>query len=100
MRQPQRLPESLSTNDVDAFLATLATHRDRAMVLVMLLGGLRSAEARGLLLADVDMGRRRLRVIGKGGKERHVPVDAAFFTELAAYLRWERPPGWRRRSAS
>ena len=47
----------------------------------------------GLLLADVDMGRRRLRVIGKGGKERHVPVDAAFFTELAAYLRWERPPG-------
>nr|WP_230484151.1 tyrosine-type recombinase/integrase [Mycobacterium avium] len=93
VRQPQRLPESLSTNDVDAFLATLATHRDRAMVLVMLLGGLRSAEARGLLLADVDMGRRRLRVIGKGGKERHVPVDAAFFTELAAYLRWERPPG-------
>ena len=63
------------------------------MVLAMLLGGLRSAEVRGLLLADVDMGRRRLRVIGKGGKERHVPVDAAFFTELAAYLRWERPPG-------
>lgn len=93
VRQPQRLPESLSTNDVDAFLASLATHRDRAMVLAMLLGGLRSAEVRGLLLADVDMGRRRLRVIGKGNKERHIPVDAAFFTELAAYLRWERPPG-------
>lgn len=93
VRQPQRLPESLSTNDVDAFLTSLATHRDRAMVLAMLLGGLRSAEVRGLLLADVDMGRRRLRVIGKGNKERHVPVDAAFFTELAAYLRWERPPG-------
>ena len=42
---------------------------------------------------DVDMGRRRLRVIGKGGKERHVPVDRAFFAELAAYLRLERPPG-------
>jgi integrase/recombinase XerC len=93
VRQPQRLPESLSINDVDAFLASLAMHRDRAMVLAMLLGGLRSAEVRGLLLADVDMGRRRLRVIGKGNKERHVPVDAAFFTELAAYLRWERPPG-------
>ena len=38
------------------------------------------------------MGRRRLRVIGKGGKERHVPVDPAFFTEVSAYLRWERPP--------
>ena len=63
------------------------------MVLAMLLGGLRSAEVRGLKLADVDMGRRRLRVIGKGGKERHVPADQAFFIELAAYLRLERPPG-------
>lgn len=93
VRQPHLLPESLPANDIDAFLATLGTHRDRAMVLAMLLGGLRSAEVRGLLLADADMGRRRLRVIGKGRKERHVPVDAAFFTELAAYLRWERPPG-------
>jgi integrase/recombinase XerC len=93
VRQPRLLPESLPASDIDAFVATLATHRDRAMVLGMLLGGLRSAEVRDLLLADVDMGRRRLRVIGKGGKERHVPVDAAFFTEVAAYLRWERPPG-------
>lgn len=93
VRQPQLLPESLAANDIEAFVATLGTHRDRAIVLAMLLGGLRSAEVRGLLLADADMGRRRLRVIGKGRKERHVPVDAAFFTELAAYLRWERPPG-------
>jgi integrase/recombinase XerC len=93
VRQSQLLPESLPASDIDAFVATLGTHRDRAIVLAMLLGGLRSAESRGLLLADVDMGRRRLRVIGKGGKERHVPVDAAFFTEVAAYLRLERPPG-------
>jgi integrase/recombinase XerC len=93
VRHSQLLPESLPASDIDAFVATLGTHRDRAMVLAMLLGGLRSAEVRGLLLADVDMGRRRLRVIGKGGKERHVPVDAAFFTEVAAYLRWERPSG-------
>jgi integrase/recombinase XerC len=93
VRQPRRLPESLAASDVDAFAASLRTHRDRAMVLAMLLGGLRSAEVRGLKLADVDMGRRRLRVTGKGGKERLVPVDRAFFTELAAYLRLERPPG-------
>ena len=52
----------------------------------MLLGGLRSAEVRGLKLAGIDMERRRLRMTGKGGKERHVPVDQAFFIELAAYL--------------
>ena len=93
MHQPRRLPESLPAGEVEAFVASLRTHRDRAMALAMLLGGLRSAEVRGLLLADADMGRRRLRVTGKGGKERHVPVDRAFFAELAAYLRLERPPG-------
>lgn len=59
----------------------------------MLLGGLRSAETKTLRLADVDFGRRRLRVLGKGAKERHVPVDPVLFTELSAYLRHERPPG-------
>lgn len=91
VREQRRLPESLDLADVQAFLAGLRTHRDRAMVLAMLLGGLRSAEVRGLLLKDVDQGCRRLRVIGKGGRERVVPVDAAFFAELAAYLRHERP---------
>jgi integrase/recombinase XerC len=93
VREQHRLPESLDLADVQAFVASLGTHRDRAMVLAMLLGGLRSAEVRGLLLRDVDQGRRRLRVVGKGGRERAVPVDAAFFAELGAYLRYERPPG-------
>ena len=93
VREQRRLPESLDMADVQAFLSGLRTHRDRAMVLAMLLGGLRSAEVRGLLLSNVDQGRRRLRVIGKGGRERVVPVDGAFFAELGAYLRHERPPG-------
>lgn len=95
VRQQRRLPESLEPTDVSAFLADLGTHRDRAMVLLMVFGGLRSAEVRALRLADVDQGRRKVRVIGKGGKERTVPVDGAFFSELAAYLRTEREPGLR-----
>lgn len=66
VREPRRLPESLEVADVQAFLASLGTHLDRAMVLAMLLGGLRSGEVRGLLLRDVDQGRRRIRVLGKG----------------------------------
>jgi site-specific recombinase XerD len=93
VRQPSRLPESLDAAEVAAFLADLGTHRDRAMALAMLLGGLRAAEVRSLRLAGVDMGLRRVRVVGKGGRERIVPVDRAFFTELAAYLRSERPKG-------
>jgi integrase/recombinase XerC len=61
------------------------------MALAMVLGGLRAAEVRSLLLANVDMGLRQLRVVGKGGRERVVPVDRAFFREVAAYVRTERP---------
>lgn len=93
VREPRRLPESLEPDDVGAFLSDLDTHRDRSMALAMVLGGLRAGEVRSLRLADVDMGLRRLRVVGKGNKERVVPVDGAFFAELAAYLRGERPPG-------
>lgn len=93
VRQPRRLPESLASDDVAAFISDLRTSRDRAITLLMLLGGLRAAEVRSLRLADVDMGMRRVRVTGKGGKERVVPVDGVFFGELAVYLREERPPG-------
>lgn len=95
VRQPQRLPESLDPDDVASFLNDLETHRDRAIVLAMVFGGLRAAEVRGLRLANIDMGLKKVRVVGKGGRERIVPVDPAFFSECAAYVRTERPPGCR-----
>jgi len=93
VRQERRLPESLPPDQVNAFLADLETHRDRAIALLMLLGGLRAAEVRTLCLADVDVGMRQVRVKGKGSKQRLVPVDHAFFVELTNYLRSERPTG-------
>ena len=93
VRQPSRLPETLSTAEVSAFLVDLGTSRDRAITLAMVSGGLRASEVRRLRLADVDFGQQRLRVLGKGAKERVVPVEGAFFVELAAYLHAERPQG-------
>jgi integrase/recombinase XerC len=93
VQSPRRLPESLDRDEVAAFLANLLTHRDRAVAMLMLLGGLRAGEVRGLRLADVDVALRRIRVVGKGDRERVVPVDRPFFAELTAYLRTERPPG-------
>ncbi len=66
VKEPRRLPESLEADDVSSFLADLNTHRDRAMTLAMVLGGLRAAEVRSLQLCDVYMGARRVRVVGKG----------------------------------
>lgn len=59
----------------------------------MLLGGLRVSEVRTLRLADVDLGMRQVKVTGKGSKQRVVPIDRAFFSEVRAYLDRERPKG-------
>ena len=61
-------------------MAALRTHRDRAMIEVMLLGGLRRCEVLGLRLADLHPGERRVFVAeGKGGRQRIVPVSTRFF---------------------
>lgn len=83
IRTPRTLPRVLSPDDVDAFVAALRTRRDRAMVLAMLLGGLRRCEVLGLRAADVNPGRRQVFIAeGKGGAQRYVPVSPRFFAEL------------------
>jgi len=93
VRGTRRLPRILSPGEVDALTAALRTHRDRAMVAAMVLGGLRRCEVLGLHLDDVRAAERRVFVAdGKGGHQRLVPVSGRFFTEVAAYLDAERPP--------
>jgi integrase/recombinase XerD len=92
VRTPRTLPRVLSPSEVDALLGALRTRRDRAMVLAMLLGGLRRCEVLGLRLGDVNAGERRLFIArGKGGRERIVPVSTRFFGALGEYLEVERP---------
>jgi integrase/recombinase XerD len=93
VRVPRTLPRILSPDEVDALMAALRTARDRAMVLAMLLGGLRRCEVLGLGLRDVHVADRALFVAdGKGGHQRLVPIANTFFTVLGEYLRDERPP--------
>jgi integrase/recombinase XerD len=56
----QRLPRPLGPEKVDGLLAALRCRRDRALVRLMLDGGLRPGEVLGLHLADVAYGRRRV----------------------------------------
>lgn len=60
VRVPRTLPRILSPAEVDALLDALRSHRDRAMVLAMLLGGLRRCEVLGLRLADIRVPERSL----------------------------------------
>jgi integrase len=92
VRTPRTLPQVLGPAEVDALTAALRTHRDRAMVAAMVLGGLRRCEVLGLRVGDLRFGERRVFVAGgKGGHHRLIPVSARFFTEVSAYLDAERP---------
>lgn len=92
LRTPRTLPRVLAPEEVDALLGALRTHRDRAMVLAMLLGGLRRCEVLGLRLEDLRAGERRVFIAeGKGGHQRIVPVSSRFFAAAADYFTHERP---------
>lgn len=92
VRVPRTLPQILTPAEVDALVAALRTHRDRAMVFAMVLGGLRRCEVLGLRLVDVRIGDRSLFIAeGKGGHQRVVPISKPFFVALGDYLREERP---------
>ncbi|MGW2652859.1 tyrosine-type recombinase/integrase, partial [Streptomyces sp. NPDC001478] len=93
LRTPRTLPRVLGPGEVEAVLGTLNTVRDRAMVLAMLLGGLRRCEVLGLRLGDISPGERRVFISeGKGGHQRLIPISAQFFTAVGDYLGRERPP--------
>jgi integrase/recombinase XerD len=92
VRVPHTLPKILSPAEVDCLVGALRTHRDRAMVFAMVLGGLRRCEVLGLRLCDVNVAERSLFVCdGKGGHQRIVPISNPFFTSVGDYLRTERP---------
>jgi site-specific recombinase XerD len=92
VRTPRTLPQILAPAEVDQLLAALRAHRDRAMVLAMVLGGLRRCEVLGLRCEDLRVGARRVFIAeGKGGHQRLIPVSSRFFDSVAAYLDAERP---------
>jgi site-specific recombinase XerD len=90
VREPRRLPRGLDRKETAALLGSLRTDRDRAIAGLMLFSGLRSAEVLGLAVTDVDIGRGWVRVIGKGDKERRVPLDPDVASLIQTYLFAER----------
>ena len=92
VRGTRTLPRILAPWEVDALTSALRSHRDRAMVAAMVLGGLRRCEVIGLRLRDLRMAERRVFIAeGKGGHQRLVPISNRFLEHVTAYLETERP---------
>jgi integrase/recombinase XerD len=88
----RRLPRTLSTADVDKLLAQPDTTapiglRDKAMLELLYATGLRVSELVGLRLQDINLERGFLMVMGKGSKERAVPMGEVAAADIGQYLK-------------
>ena len=87
-----RMPAHLSEPEMEALLAAPPGdeplgRRDRAILELFYASGLRVSELAGLDVGDVNLSARMVRVLGKGGKPRIVPFNAAAAAAILAYLR-------------
>lgn len=69
---------------------TFIDRRDAALIRVMISGGARAAEVAGMMVADVDLPGRKIRVMGKGAKERMIPLSNKAVAALDKYIRARR----------
>ena len=90
VKAPHRVVEPLSATEVRQFLRTLHRYRDLAIVHLMLLCGLRSAEVLHLQLSDILAEDKQLRIRGKGNRERVLPLPQVVVRSISDYVRWER----------
>ncbi|KEA54532.1 MULTISPECIES: site-specific tyrosine recombinase XerD [Mangrovibacter] len=93
---PQRLPKDLSEIQVEHLLQAPVVDiplelRDKAMLEVLYATGLRVSELVGLSMSDVSLRQGVVRVIGKGDKERLVPLGEEAVYWLEQYLTYSRP---------
>ncbi|ELY3984093.1 site-specific tyrosine recombinase XerD [Cronobacter muytjensii] len=93
---PQRLPKDLSEAQVERLLQAPTVDqpielRDKAMLEVLYATGLRVSELVGLTMSDVSLRQGVVRVIGKGNKERLVPLGEEAIYWLEHYLTHGRP---------
>jgi len=91
VKVPKRSIVPLSVNEVARFWSSFRTARDLAIVGLMLLHGLRSAEVLALNRDDVLLSEAQLRVHGKGNKFRLLPLAPETIQLLNHYLQLERP---------
>ena len=95
-RRRRRLPDAPSEREIEAVIEDVdgdgpIAIRNRALVELVYSAGLRSHEAVGLDLGDVDFDRDTVHVHGKGGKDRVVPLGEEAAYRLGSYLRDGRP---------
>ena len=103
-KMPSRLPRIVPADDLEALLDAPDTStplgvRDKAVLELLYASGARVGEVAGLRLLDVDLAQGQVRLMGKGSKERIVPLHPKAVECLRAYLTEARPVLARQRAS-
>lgn len=91
VKVPSTLKIPLQIDAIHSFFNSLRSLRDKAIVALMLCLGLRSCEILCLQAHDIDLDASQIRVWGKGGKERLLPISPWIKSSITSYLAFERP---------
>lgn len=90
-RLPRYLPDVLSIEEIDAMLAAIDLsksegQRNKAMIETMYSCGLRVSELIGIRLSNIHVEQEYVRIVGKGDKERLVPISSKALREIQLYI--------------
>ena len=90
----RKLPTVLSKEEVGTILGLVRNAAIKTVLTVIYACGLRLSEGASLTVSDIDGKRMQLRVLGKGGKERYVPLPEKTLELLRSYWLVQRPQHW------
>ena len=93
----KRLPKFFSVDDVFRLMESPKSDkklvvRDRAILELLYSSGLRVSELTGLNVTDIDMKAEMIKVLGKGNKERMIPIGGKAIKALSAYMEAKKAP--------
>jgi integrase/recombinase XerC len=96
-KKEKKVPFHLNIDEVTALVEAprgrdILSERDRVILETLYSCGIRVSELTGLNVGDVDMDRGMVRVLGKGGKERIVPVGRHAAAAISVYLASRKEP--------
>ena len=90
---PKRLPAFVAPEDMDRLIDASEVYgdgfsalRDKVVILMAYMTGMRRSELISLRISDIDMSQKNVRVLGKGNKQRLVPITEELFDLLGEYL--------------
>jgi integrase/recombinase XerD len=85
-KKPTKLPQVLTTTEINNMIAAAESDRDKLIMELLYGAGLRVSELCSLCIKDINLSHGYVRCIGKGAKERIVPIGRAALGSLQRYL--------------